>query len=168
MTGSGSVWGNGTEWIEVIQNEASLAHPAKAGDVGYDLYVVITEQTWLERLISWAIGWKSQLIWPLVGVKTIKSGVRISMPQSIWCEIRPRSSTSRKKLAVLGGTIDSGYQGELYTVLHNLGLIPRLVRAGDRYAQVVFHPACRPSIQRVGEFSVVSSRADTGFGSTGS
>lgn len=154
-----------TCWVEVT-GMGPFSSPRKPGDVGHDLFVIITEQTMLERVISLFTKRKVQIIWPLVGVRTVRSGVRIGMGSAIWCEIRPRSSTSRKKLHVLGGPIDSGYRGELYTVLHNLGLVPRLIREGERYAQVVFHQAVRPTIRNVRELGE-SERGESGFGSTG-
>lgn len=142
---------------------------AKPGDVGHDLTVLIPPytMTWVDRLVSWFLGRRALVVWPVVGVRTIHSGIRVSMPNTIWAEVRPRSSTSRRKLHVLGGTIDSGYQGELYTVLHNLGLMPRLIKQGERYAQIVFHSAVRPMFERVFEFTAPTHRGDTGFGSTG-
>lgn len=154
-------------WVEVQAASYPLGTPAKSGDVGYDLHVQIRDQTWLDRVVSWLISRPVHVVWPLVGVRTIHSGVRINMGDTLWCEIRPRSSTSRKKLHVLGGTIDSGYQGELYTVLHNLGLLPRLIGEGERYAQVVFHQAWRPMLEYSRKGFVASERSDSGFGSTG-
>lgn len=148
--------------------------PTKDGDVGYDLYADIynADRTWFDRLISRFTGKPTLVIWPIVGQRTIPSGVHLSMPDDIWCEIRPRSSTSRRKLDVLGGTIDSGYHGEMYTVLHNFGLLPRIIREGERYAQVVFNVALRPTIYTTGfrDFQAraeQSDRGEQGFGSTG-
>lgn len=152
--------------------------PKRRGDVGYDLYVCIdrTEQSWLERVVSKLIGERCLIIWPIVGVKTIHSGIHLVMPDSIWCEVRPRSSTSRKKLNVLGGTIDSGYHGPMFTVLHNLGFIPRIILEGERYAQAVFRLAIRPHLIDIDgyQFNAIvrdsinrGGRAMDGFGSTG-
>lgn len=146
--------------------------PKKAGDVGYDLHVVVKEedQNLLDRIVSWVLGMRMQILLPLVGTRVLSSGVHLDMSDDYWAEIRPRSSTSRKKLMVLGGTLDSGYQGELYTVLHNFGFIPRIVINDERYAQVVFHQAVRPKVEwRPDGVGLVrkSDRADTGFGSTG-
>lgn len=148
---------------------------AKYGDVGHDLYVTVVKQTWFEKLVSWFIDSKVMIIWPIIGVRTLVSGIHLSMPNDLWCEVRPRSSTSRRKLEVLGGTIDSGYRGELFTVLHNFGLMPRVIEEGERYAQVVFYPAIRPHIVYTSdeEFTLLvegegqDSRGFDGFGSTG-
>jgi deoxyuridine 5'-triphosphate nucleotidohydrolase len=144
--------------------------PRKPGDVGYDLRVEIRGQTWLDRLISLFVREPVHVVLPVVGTRTVASGVFLDMGDlNVWAEIRPRSSTSRAKLQILGGTIDNGYQGELYTVLHNFGFLPRLIRNGERYAQVVFYPAVRPMTllaASVDDFGY-TGRGSTGFGSTG-
>lgn len=148
-----------------------LAGPQKNGDVGHDLYVVIDEeeQTLVDKFVSWLVGRPTVVVWPLVGTRRVSSGVHLSMPNCVWCRILPRSSTSRNKLEILGGNIDSGYRGELYTMIHNFGFWPRLIKAGERYAQVIYYPAVRPIIQDVPEFGDddASERGATGFGSTG-
>lgn len=148
----------------------------KPGDIGHDLYVHVENRTWLERLLSILLNEKIHIVWPVVGSRTVSSGIHVHMDEDVWCEIRPRSSTSRKKLQILGGTIDSGYRGELYSVIHNFGLIPRIIRHGERYAQVAFYQAIRPQIIEVSERSFLTfveyeteqgGRGFQGFGSTG-
>lgn len=152
--------------------------PQKPGDVGHDLEAVILkeEQSLLDRLLSFVLRKRVLIMWPLVGTRTIRSGRYLWMPPHVWCEIRARSSTSQRKLQVIGGTIDSGYRGELYTVLHNFGFLPRLAVEGERYAQVVFKVAIRPQVFHVAQSSfdrMVENEVDdggrgpTGFGSTG-
>lgn len=151
--------------------------PSKEGDVGHDLYVIVyhEEMTWLERLIRWYKVWKRKdhghpnlkIVWPF-SMKMAHSGVHVNMPNDTWCHVVARSSTARKKLMVLGGIIDSGYQGELFAVLGNFSFIPRLIVEGERYAQVIFHQATRPNFHHAISFSSRSERGGTGFGSTGS
>lgn len=154
--------------------------PKKHGDVGHDLFVRIYkhQQSWLERWMSTVMQRRVLIIWPIVGMRTLHSGVHLVLPDDIWCEIRPRSSTSTRKLQILGGTIDSGYRGELFTVLHNFGLMPKLVFEGERYSQAVFFHAVRPSVEyiegttfhmtiRAEELANINARTTTGFGSTG-
>lgn len=141
--------------------------PARPGDVGHDLQVVITEQTPLERLLSRLLKKKLVVVWPLWGTKTIRSGIRLEMPRRLWAFIRPRSSISRKKLQILGGVIDSDFRGELLTVVHNFGPIPRIITDGSRVAQVIFFEAKRPEFFKVDAFRTVTERNEGGFGHTG-
>lgn len=141
-----------TPVVELINASGKHFHPAKPGDVGHDLHAVLQGP--------------STIIWPFQ-TKTIRTCVRVSQPNDVWCEIVARSSTTRKHLMVFNGIIDSGYQGELFMVLRNLSLIPRVIRHGERYAQAIFHQAVRPIFRGRAIFSETTSRADTGFGSTG-
>lgn len=152
---------------------------AKPGDVGHDLFSVILpmNMSLLERII-----WRTllffkrsvvpfRILWP-GQIKLVNTGLHLDMPDNLWCEVRSRSSASKKKLVVIGGTIDSGYNGELFTVLHNVGWTPRIIMENERYSQVIFHWAYRPEMRPINEeefLEVVSNshRAMTGFGSTG-
>lgn len=97
----------------------------------------------------------------------VHSGIFLDMPYNIWCHVLPRSSTLRKKMTILGGVIDSCYMGELLTVIHNFGFVPRMVFHGQRYAQVIFYQAIRPILIEVEGFRGESDRGGKGFGSTG-
>ncbi len=150
--------------------------PSMAGDVGHDLRVQILpgDQTLLDRIVSWWIDRRVMVLMPVVGLRRLSCGVRIAMPDTLWCEVRARSSTSRRKLQILGGTIDSQYTGELFTMLHNFGFRPRLIEHGERYAQVVFFNAIRPSINELASVRIFEEqterthkRGTKGFGSTG-
>lgn len=142
--------------------------PKKTGDVGHDLFVDMerTAQTWLDNIISFLRREEVVVIWPMTN-KLLSSGIFLAMPDGIWAKIEARSSTSRKRLHQLGGIIDSGYRGELHAVLHNSGFIPRVIRDGERYVQVIFHLAQRPILKEVPMFTDVTSRGATGFGSSG-
>ena len=149
--------------------------PKKKGDVGHDLSVYIegSDQNWFDMLMTQIIGTTCVVIWPW-RVRNIQSGLHLVMGEEVWCEIRPRSSTSRKLLTIIGGTIDSGYRGPLFTVIHNMGYIPRIIKHGERYAQAVFHYAVRPQVEEIDKwefYRIVTNETDgrgaDGFGSTG-
>lgn len=109
------------------------------------------------------------IIWPLQCVD-ISSGWRVFMPLDIRAAIRPRSSTSKlRKLIVMEGTIDPGYQGVLSVVVFNPNLWPRIVRPGDRLAQIVFVKAEPVQMTEVDyDFRPPpSERRSRGFGSSG-
>lgn len=158
-----------TQFVRYISHRFPF-DTAKAGDVGHDLYVDIlgTKQTKLDRAVSRMLRQRVVVIWPFQH-KMLASGVFLSMPDGCWAKIRSRSSAAKKNLSVLGGVIDSGYRGELFAVMSNLGLIPRLVRDRERYAQVVFHISTRPHLTHVGYFieEDATERGATGFGSSG-
>ena len=69
--------------------------------------------------------------------------------------------------------IDSDYRGEIIVALHNDSDSERVVQAGDRIAQLVFHHAIVSAEVDGQSWEVVDSldstdRGDGGFGSTGS
>lgn len=142
---------------------------AKRGDVGHDLHVNVSgcKLTQMDRLVSWFVGTKVVVIWPFQA-KLVASGIKLSMPDDLWCMVTARSSAMKKKLKVVGGIIDSGYQGELFAVLHNFGLRPRIIKNSERYAQVIFFPAVRPYLEeKYLFFDRDTERGETGFGSSG-
>lgn len=160
-----------TPEVRFIQDFGGDFGPKKAGDVGHDLYADVTnsKKSLLDRVISRVLRKPTIVVWPFTA-KTINSGIFLSMPNGIWCKIEARSSTMRKCLSVLGGVIDSGYRGQMLTIIHNFGILPRAIKHNERYAQVIFFDARRPRLTRVGHFDHrdLSDRGTTGFGSTGS
>ena len=64
------------------------------------------------------------------------------------------------------GVVDPDYRGEIKVSLLNTSESERLVRLGQRIAQIVFMPVCRPLFEVVDELSQ-TRRGQGGFGHTG-
>ena len=83
----------------------------------------------------------------------------------------PRSGLGHKKGLVLGnlvGLIDPDYTGPIMVSAWNRGSDEAVtLQPGERFAQLMFVPVIRPSLQVVDAFSGVSQRGAGGFGSTG-
>jgi len=95
-------------------------------------------------------------------------GLAIEPPLGYFYDIRPRSSTLRKRgLLIHTGTIDNGFRGPLYVYAWNTTNHDVTVEPGDRLAQMVLLPSVQPVIKVVEELSD-SDRGTGGFGSTGS
>ena len=99
-------------------------------------------------------------------VKVIRTGVRMCIPCGYAGFVRGRSGMTRSGIIVLDGTVDCLYRGEIGVPLHNDGMVSRVIRKGDRIAQLVVQSVELP------EFDVVDSlpetaRGEGGFGSTG-
>jgi dUTP pyrophosphatase len=152
--------------VHVINEHNMKFSPSKEGDVGHDLYATPTKQTWIERIVSELIGKEVLIVWPW-RTRMVDSGIRLGLPSNLWAMVTARSSTARKQLLVLGGIIDSGYQGQLFTVIANFSFMPRFLVFGERYSQVLFFPSIRPQLATVGAFQRQSSRGASGFGSSG-
>lgn len=142
--------------------------PKKDGDVGHDLHVDITgvKPKLIDRIASALLRERVIVILPFTN-RMLASGIFLAMPDHIWAKIEARSSASKKRLTTCGGIIDSGYRGEMFAVMQNNGIIPRIIRDRERYAQVIFHGAQRPSLQEVAWFADSTNRGSTGFGSSG-
>lgn len=65
------------------------------------------------------------------------------------------------------GVIDSDYRGEIVVFLLNTSGEERLIRRGDRVAQLVFQPVVRARIEETGQLGD-TERGTGGFGHTGS
>lgn len=137
--------------IKVIRSEEAqkypLLHTKKQGDVGHDL--PSTEQ----------------VVIPARSRGIVPTGVKLEMPSGVWATIEGRSSTSQHMLITPSSIIDTGYRGELFAVLFNLGDQDYIVKKGDRLVQVIFHKVVNTAITEVEHISI-SERGESGFGST--
>jgi len=101
---------------------------------------------------------------------TLRTGVRIALPQGFVALVHPRSGLAAKhgiSIVNAPGTVDAGYRGEIaVTVINTDPRESHSFAVGDRIAQLV--------IQRVEQAHFIavdtlpgSHRGEAGFGSTG-
>lgn len=98
---------------------------------------------------------------------SVPTGIKIEMPNNLWCSIEARSSSSNKLLITPDAIIDAGYRGELFGVIYNFGYSDYRVTAGEMLVQVIFHERIIAKMIETNELST-SERGETGFGSAGS
>lgn len=100
----------------------------------------------------------------------VPSGIAIHLADpGLAAMILPRSGLGHKHGIVLGnlvGLIDSDYQGEIKVSLWNRSESSFEINPLDRIAQLVVFPVLQVSMNIVETFAE-SSRAESGFGSTG-
>lgn len=111
------------------------------------------------------------------GTADIPCGVAIALPPYTFGWITSRSSTwSKWRLQVMGGIIDEGWRGELFTLVyrplvsHDPNPGDLVVPAGTRLAQIIVLPnlAAMTRMYRVMPDDLPGSdRGTNGFGSTG-
>jgi len=71
----------------------------------------------------------------------IPTGCRFAIPYGYMMEIKNRSSMAAKKQLLVGAcVVDSGYDGEVFVNLHNIGATTQVIEPGDRVAQAVVVP----------------------------
>tara|TARA_R100000808_G_scaffold20120_1_gene43549 strand:+ start:1312 stop:1776 length:465 start_codon:yes stop_codon:yes gene_type:complete len=73
--------------------------------------------------------------------KLIPTGCRFAIPHGYMMEIKNRSSMAAKRQLLVGAcVVDSGYDGEVFVNLHNIGNTWQSLEPGDKIAQAVIVP----------------------------
>ena len=103
----------------------------------------------------------------------IPTGLRFGVPHGYMLEVKNRSSVAAKRSLIVGAcVIDSGYDGEVFINLHNIGKHLQVITPGDKIAQLVMIPvvAFRPIENTDGVLydypMTISDRGDGALGST--
>jgi dUTP pyrophosphatase len=86
-------------------------------------------------------------------------------------QVMNRSSIASKKQLVVGAhCVDSGYDGEIFIDIHNVGSTTRTLQPGDKIAQLVMVPVVhfrmREATELYDEPITISNRGDGALGST--
>lgn len=139
--------------VKILRQGAKLPTFGSAGAAGADLHAC------LDSDVTVAPG----------TTVFIPTGLAMSIPEGYAGLIYARSGLACKQdLAPANkvGVIDSDYRGEFIVALHNHGKEARVVRSGDRIAQLVVTPVLRPEYRVVEELEE-TVRGIGGFGSTG-
>lgn len=70
-----------------------------------------------------------------------QTGLRIGVPHGYMLEIKNRSSVAAKRSLLVGAcVVDSGYDGEVFVNLHNVGNKVQMVSRHEKIAQAVMVP----------------------------
>ena len=71
----------------------------------------------------------------------LSTGLKFGVPHGYMLEVKNRSSVAAKRSLVVGAcVVDSGYDGELFVNLHNIGTEEQVVEPHAKIAQVVMVP----------------------------
>lgn len=118
---------------------------------------------------------------PTVSAITVKpqasvilpTGLRFGVPHGYMLEVKNRSSVAAKRSLVVGAcVVDSGYDGEVFVNLHNVGSEVQHVMAWDKIAQLVLVPVVHfRALETNGDLYewypiTISARGDGALGST--
>jgi len=105
--------------------------------------------------------------------KVIPTGLRFGVPHGYMLEVKNRSSVAAKRSLIVGAcVVDSGYNGEVFVNLHNVGSTTQYVRKGDKIAQLVMIPVVHFRAMRSSSDDLyrnpitISDRGDGALGST--
>lgn len=148
-----------TNQIKQLSEEATLPTRTHCTDAGLDIYASA------DAIVT-------------VGTK-IPTGIAVNIPKGYEGTIRPRSGkTTKTKLRVQLGTVDSGYTGEIRVIADctdsieldqsrgHINKIAYEVRRGEKIAQLVISPIALPQLEIVDQFHSQSERGEKGFGSS--
>ena len=138
--------------IKLLSDKAKVPTKSNPGDAGFDLY----------SPIDFIMNSGTQ--------KLIKLGIQITdFPPGTYGRIAPRSGLGCRGVQVLGGVIDSSYQGEIGVILYVNPTAQVLhINEGDRIAQLIIEKY-EPDVEfeLVDNFDNITERGSDGFGSTG-
>ena len=99
----------------------------------------------------------------------VGTGLAVAIPEGYFGGVFARSGLASKqglRPANCVGVIDSDYRGECTVALHNDTDEPRVIRSGDRIAQLVILPFLAAEFEQAGALPE-TERGTGGFGSTG-
>ena len=104
----------------------------------------------------------------------LETGLRFGIPHGYMLQVCNRSSMGAKRSLVVGAhVIDSGYEGEVFIDLHNIGSEQQTISTGDKIAQLVLVPVVHFRPQKTNPLSLyhgqgltISERGDGALGST--
>src|SRR6185312_2397669 len=102
-----------------INRNIPLPYQKRITDAGYDCYAAETK-----------------VIWPL-STTTLKSNHKIHIKDGLFGLIQSRSGIRRRGM-IIDGVIDEGYTGVFGIMVSNVGLLPRIIKKGDRVCQIIY------------------------------
>jgi dUTP pyrophosphatase len=73
--------------------------------------------------------------------KLFSTGLKFGVPHGYMLEVKNRSGNASKRSLLVGAcVIDSGYNGEVFVNLHNVGTEEQFIERGMKIAQIVMVP----------------------------
>jgi dUTP pyrophosphatase len=137
--------------VKLLSPDSKMPSLANEGDVAYDLYSTADIELQPSQRIA------------------VPIGISLEIPRGYEGQIRPRSGLALQSgVTVLNapGTIDSGFRGEIKSIMVNLGSDTFRITKGMRICQLAIRRV--PEVQLVkSETLTPSERGEKGFGSSG-
>ncbi len=133
--------------VKRLNESAKLPTRAHPTDAGLDLYAL---QHTLED-----------------AVYLVSTGISIAIPDGYVGLVWDKSGiVTNTGLHVVAGVIDSSYRGEVKVAIVNLSNKNRVIKVGQKIAQLLIVPIITPNVEEVKELDE-TDRGINGFGSTG-
>ena len=105
----------------------------------------------------------------------VPTGCTFGIPHGYMMEIKNKSGVAYKRQLLVGAcVVDSGYEGEVFVNLHNIGTETQFLEPGDKVAQAVVVPVVHARFVASESPDIydwypitISNRGDGALGSTG-
>ena len=145
---------------------------ANPSDAGLDLCFNAHQDPWNTRMDGTVI--EDLVISP--GESMIfPTGLKFGIPHGYMLQIMNRSGNAAKKQLMVGAcVVDSGYDGEVFVNLHNIGSREQYIESGMKIAQAVLIPVLHARFVETVQDNLygwypitISDRGDGALGSTG-
>lgn len=139
--------------VKKLDSRAILPTSGSAFSAGYDLYACLD----------------GDVVVPQHQTVRIGTGLSFALPEGTFGAVFARSGLATKeglRPANCVGVCDSDYRGEYLVPIHNDSAVARVVRHGDRVAQLILLPYLPMDFEEVSELPE-TERGEGGFGSTG-
>ena len=106
--------------------------------------------------------------------KLFSTGLKFGIPHGYMLEVKNRSGNASKRSLLVGAcVVDSGYDGEVFVNLHNVGNAEQFIHRGMKIAQIVMVPVVHFRALETGKDNLydwhpitISNRGDGALGST--
>lgn len=142
--------------IYKVRETAKLPARAHETDAGMDLFYCPEYHS----------GWLS--IKP-GGSTLLETGLKIEVPPGHMLQIMNKSGVASKRQIITGAcVVDSGYDGEIFVNLQNIGTKAQVLEVGEKIAQAVLIPIIVPELEEIEEDLVYGSPTPRGSGALGS
>lgn len=143
--------------VKKLKENAILPTRGSEYAAGYDLYALIedNDNTWITI--------------PPHSTMKVGTGLSFELPNETFAAIFARSGLATKqglRPANCVGVCDSDYRGEYIVAVHNDSNEEKIIKGGERIAQMVLMPYIPMTFTEVSELED-TNRGDGGFGSTG-
>ena len=103
----------------------------------------------------------------------VPTGCMFAIPHGYMLEIKNKSSVAHKRQLLVGAcVVDSGYEGEVFVNLHNVGKDTQQINPGMKIAQLVLIPvvhfrAMENAVEAIYQYPMtISQRGEDSLGST--
>ena len=148
--------------VSRVRKEAQLPSRSNPSDAGADVFYC-ADSNKDQEIVVWT-----------GDSRILPTGLKVEVPHGYMLEVKNRSGMAAKKSLVVGAcVVDSGYSGEIFVNLHNIGKGSQTIKHGDKIAQLVLVPVVQWRSIEVKENTLyqdpltISNRGAGALGSTG-